>query len=92
MCAITTDTTCTGQEPPPAFSDDQAEHLVWHYVRAIADGISGMMWYTLNYHSYRHVGLLNADNSNKPAYIAYQFLVSHDDAHRTLEQYFTLRA
>ncbi|OGO28935.1 MAG: hypothetical protein A2Z16_05020 [Chloroflexi bacterium RBG_16_54_18] len=87
---------CSDPVPPPEFSDDQAEHLVWHYVRAIADGISGMTWYTLNYQAYRHVGLLNADSSNKPAYIAYQFLVSQlGDAQFVgpLNQYFpTLRA
>ncbi len=87
---------CSDSNSPPEFSDDQAEHLVWHYVRSIADGISGMMWYTLNYQSYRHVGLLNADNSDKLAYTAYQFLVSKlSDAQYVgpLNQFFpTLRA
>lgn len=87
---------CSDLDSPPEFSDDQAEHIVWHYVRSIADGISGMMWYTLNYQSYRHVGLLNADSSDKPAYIAYQFLVSQlGDAQYVgpLNQFFpTLRA
>lgn len=67
---------CTDLDAPPEFSDDQAEHLVWMYVRAIADGIPGMMWYTLNYQNYRHVGLLDSLNNPKPAYLAYQYLVS----------------
>jgi hypothetical protein len=67
---------CTDLLPPPEYYDDQAEYLVWMYVRAIADDISGLMWYMLNYQAYRHVGLLYADGSPKPAYTAYQYLSS----------------
>jgi len=87
---------CSNLDPPTEFSDDQADYLVWMYVRAIADDISGLMWYMLNYQAYRHVGLLFADNSPKPAYTAYQYLSSQiGDAQYvgTLDQYFpTLQA
>lgn len=82
--------------PPPEYDDDQADYVVWLYVRAIADDISGLMWYMLNYHTYRHVGLLYADGSGKPGYIAYQFMVSqigNAQFSMKLNQYFpTLRA
>lgn len=67
---------CSDVDAPPEFDDDQAEHLVWMYVRAAADDIAGLMWYTLNYQNYRHVGLMDSSNNPKPAYYAYQFLVS----------------
>ncbi len=87
---------CSDSVAPPEYEDDQAEYIVWIYVRAIANDISGVMWYMLNYQSYRHVGLMYADGSPKPAYLAYQYLVSQlYDAFYvgTLDQYFpTLRA
>ena len=87
---------CSDQVAPPEYEDDQAEFLVWVYVRAIADGISGVMWYVLNYMPYRHVGLLYEDSRPKPAYQAYQFLVSQlygADYVGTLDEYWpTLRA
>ncbi|OGO28934.1 MAG: hypothetical protein A2Z16_05015 [Chloroflexi bacterium RBG_16_54_18] len=87
---------CSDQLPPPEFSNHQADYLVWMYVRAIADGISGVMWYTLNPATYRHVGLLYTDFSPKPAYIAYQFMSSQIGNAQyvgTLDQYIpTLQA
>lgn len=67
---------CTDAIPPSEFSDDQADYIVWLYVRAIALDITGAMWYTLGYQPYRHVGLLYSDGNPKPAYTAYQFLYS----------------
>lgn len=87
---------CSEMVSPPEFDDDQAEYIVWIYVRAIANDVRGVMWYMLNYHTYRHVGLMFSDGSPKPAYIAYQYMVSQlKDAEYvgTLDQYFpTLRA
>lgn len=87
---------CSDSVPPPEYEDDQAEYIVWVYVRAIADGISGVMWYQLNYMSYRHVGLLYSDGSSKPAYRAYQAMVNqlrNTTFNSTLNQFFpTLRA
>jgi hypothetical protein len=87
---------CSDSLAPPEYEDDQAEYVVWIYVRAIADGIQGVMWYELNYMPYRHVGLMYSDGSPKPAYLAYQYLVSQLRGANyvgTLDQYFpTLRA
>jgi len=82
---------CSDTLAPPEYEDDQAEYVVWIYVRAIADGIKGVMWYELNYMPYRHVGLLNSDGSAKPAYLAYQYMVSQLRGSQfagTLNQYF----
>lgn len=67
---------CSDIDAPLEYSDDQAELVVRFYVRAIAYDITGVIWYTLNYQHYRHVGLLDSSNSAKPAYTAFQFLVS----------------
>lgn len=87
---------CSDAVPPPEYEDDQAEYVVWIYVRSIAEGISGVMWYQLNYMPYRHVGLLYVNGSPKPAYNAYQYMVSQLRSAsfvKKLDQYFpTLRA
>ena len=87
---------CVNSLPPQEFTDDQADYIVWTYVRAVADGISGVMWYTLNYQPWRHIGLLWSDGSPKPAYQVYQYMVSllgGASFASQLNQYFpTLRA
>jgi hypothetical protein len=67
---------CQDPLPPDDFTNDQADLVVRNYVRAIDMGVSGFMWYTLNYQPWRHIGLLWSDGTGKPAYTAYQFLVS----------------
>jgi hypothetical protein len=67
---------CSDTTPPPEFSADQAEYVVWLYVRAVADDIPGVIWYTLEDPGYRHVGLLYTDGTPKPAYLTYRFLAS----------------
>lgn len=81
---------CTDITSPPEYDEHQAQYVVWVYVRAIANDISGVMWYMLNYQSYRHVGLMFSNGNAKPAYFAYQYMVSQlygSDYVGTLDQY-----
>lgn len=62
-------------DPPiPAFFEAQADHLVRTFVRALSADVGGLTWYTLNGPGWRQGGLLNADGTRRPAFIAYRAL------------------
>jgi hypothetical protein len=62
-----------GCVPDTAFFQRQADFLARSYVRALANNISGMIWYTLEGPGWYNSGLLNA-GWPKPAYLAYKNL------------------
>jgi hypothetical protein len=62
-------------DPPEAqFFDVQASHVTRSFVRGLGQGIAGFVWYTLNGPGWRHTGLLEADGTPKPVFIAYEQL------------------
>jgi hypothetical protein len=61
-------------QPTPVleqFFDMQANVAARSFPRAMAHGISGMVWYTLDGPGWRYCGLLNELQEPKPAYDAY---------------------
>jgi hypothetical protein len=56
------------------FFQSQADYVIWLFVRNWAAGFWGTIWFTLEGPGWRNVGLLNADNSPRPAYNALEFL------------------
>ena len=61
-------------ETMPAFYDMQANLAPRSFTRAIADGISGFIWYTLEGPGWLNCGLLDENQVPKPAYYSYQTL------------------
>jgi hypothetical protein len=53
------------------FETTKANYVAESYAGAIASGLKGNLWYTLL--GWRNSGLVNADLSPRPGYIAYQF-------------------
>jgi hypothetical protein len=60
--------------PNPDFFQMQADFLSRGFVRALAENISGLAWYTLEGPGWRYTGLLNNGAPN-PAFVAYQQLI-----------------
>lgn len=64
------------------FHRDQANYVVRLYVRGWAQGLVGVMWYTLNGPGWRQGGLLDENQQPRPAYQALRFLASQLDGAR----------
>lgn len=62
--------------PPPEFLEAQADYLVRTFTRDLAEDIRSLSWYTLNGPGWRDGGLLDGDYVPRPAYIAYQQLIT----------------
>ena len=60
--------------PEPEFYQDQADYVVWLYVRNWAQDLQATIWYQFEGPGWRHGGLLDGDQQPKPAYDALQFL------------------
>jgi hypothetical protein len=60
--------------PEPEFYQDQADYVVWLYVRNWAQGLRATIWYQFEGPGWRHGGLLDGNQQPKPAYDALQFL------------------
>jgi hypothetical protein len=67
---------------PPEFFEAQANYIVRTFTRGRSENIQAFIWYTLDGPNWRYVGLLDADNNPRPAYIAYQQLVDHTNRSR----------
>ena len=57
------------------FLQTQADHLVRVLLRAMSEDVQMYSWYTLHKSGWNESGLLNADDSIRPAYRAYQHLI-----------------
>ncbi|MBN2147593.1 MAG: hypothetical protein JW726_09400 [Anaerolineales bacterium] len=66
-------------EPPAFFNDWQANYAVRTFSRALAEGIMGFTWFTLNGPGWRYLGLLDENQTPKPVYTAYQNLITRLD-------------
>jgi hypothetical protein len=62
--------------PDEVFFQNQADHLVRSYTRALSENLMGVIWYTLNNPGFRNSGLLDPSISPRPAYDAYQVLIA----------------
>jgi hypothetical protein len=62
--------------PSEAFFDLQASYVVRTGTRAYNENISGYIWYTIDYPSYRWWGLLDETQSPKPVYWAYSQMIT----------------
>jgi hypothetical protein len=60
--------------PQPEFFQDQADYVVWLFVRNWAEGLRGSVWYQFEGPGWRYSGLLDANQQPKPAYEALKFL------------------
>jgi hypothetical protein len=64
-------------DPPDAqFFENQADHLVRSYTRALSEDLMGMIWYSLTGPGWRDSGLLDAIQNPRPAYDAYKVLIA----------------
>jgi hypothetical protein len=63
---------CDG--PPTQFLQDQANHVIRVYTRALVNGLSAANWYTLGKGDFLNTDLLNADLTNRLGYTAIQNL------------------
>ncbi len=67
----------TSCDPPISnFYEAQADYVSWLFVRNFEADIDTTVWFTIEEHGWRYVGLLNEDDSPRPAYNAYQFTSS----------------
>jgi hypothetical protein len=62
-------------EIPADFQQTQAAHIVRQMTRALDAGVEAYSWYTLHRSGWNYTGLLNGDNSPRPAYTAYAFYI-----------------
>ncbi len=62
-------------EIPADFQQTQAAHLVRQVTRALDAGVEAYSWYTLHRSGWNYTGLLNGNNSPRPAYTAYAFYI-----------------
>lgn len=56
------------------FEQEQSNYAVRTYVRALANGLLGASWYTLNYGGWMEAGLLDKNQSPRQAYHTIKFL------------------
>ena len=60
----------------PQFFENQADHLVRSYTRALSENPMGMIWYTLTGPGWRESGLLDESQNPKPVYDAYKVMIA----------------
>lgn len=65
------------------FLEPQADYLVRTYVRAMAEGIEQITWFTLNGPGWDDSGLLNSRRTPRPAYVAYRELTNQSQLGET---------
>lgn len=65
-----------GNTPTDDFLQAQADHIVRVHLRGMSVGVQMFSWYTLHDSGWNSSGLLNSDKSVRPAYTAYQYLIS----------------
>lgn len=56
------------------FREDQANYAIRTYTRTWANGLLGMIWFTLNGPGWQGSGLLDENQQPRPAFIAIKFL------------------
>ncbi|MHB0875264.1 MAG: glycoside hydrolase 5 family protein [Anaerolineae bacterium] len=57
-----------------AFYQAQADYVAWLYVRNMAAGLTGTIWYDFRDGGWRSSGLLDPNGAPRPAYYAFKFL------------------
>jgi hypothetical protein len=62
--------------PTQAFYEAQADFLPQMMARTLSEGVEAVLWYNLEDPGWGHVGLLDSDRNPRPAYRAYQTLIS----------------
>lgn len=62
--------------PVNAFYRSQADYVIQLFVRNLAEGIFGTIWYQFEGPGWRHGGLLDETQVPKPAYEALKFLIT----------------
>jgi len=65
--------------PPPStpeFEQAKADYVVWLYARNWTKGVQVTNWFTLNGPGYRQSGILDATQTPRPAYYAFQFMAN----------------
>lgn len=72
MCPEWNPTYCN--PPSSAFYEAQADYVVWAFVRAWANGITGTTWYTFE-DQWRYGGLVSGTTA-KPSYNSYKYMIS----------------
>jgi hypothetical protein len=72
ICPESNQTQCN--PPIPEFFQEQADYVIWLFVRNWAQGLIGTVWYDLKGADWRSCGLLYNSLTPKPSYYAYQFL------------------
>ncbi|MGB0386090.1 MAG: hypothetical protein ACPGWR_14885 [Ardenticatenaceae bacterium] len=60
--------------PNESYFDEQANYLPRLYARALANGLRGAIWYTLNATGWHNTGLLDRAGNPLPAYKALSFM------------------
>jgi hypothetical protein len=65
------------------FLEPQADHLVRTYVRALAEGVEQITWFTLNGPGWEESGLLNSSQAARPAFVAYRHLIQQSQRGET---------
>lgn len=64
-----------GSNPPAAYFEAQADHLVRAFVRSLYLDVKGVMWFTLEGPGWRSTGLLADYSTPRASYHAYKALV-----------------
>jgi hypothetical protein len=62
--------------PDNEFYRSQADYVIWLFVRNLAEGVIGTIWYQFEGPGWRFGGLLDEFQAAKPAYDALQFIIS----------------
>ncbi len=64
-----------GEEFDPIYLQAQADHIVRILVRSMSADLHSVFWYTLNGPGWHSAGLLDATQTPRPSYFAYQHLI-----------------
>lgn len=73
-CPAQNERLCT--DPPVAFYEAKADHLVRTIIRSLYVEVEGIIWYTLNGPGWRNGGLLDAQQQSRSSYMAYRHLIT----------------
>jgi hypothetical protein len=65
-----------GGDGDPDFFQNQADHIVRVVVRGMSVDVQAFSWYTLHASGWNSSGLMNRDNTPRPAYHSYQQLIN----------------
>ena len=81
--------------PEPEFYQQQADYVIWLFVRNWAQGLKATIWYHFEDAGWRYSGLLDENQQPKPAYDALKFLAQELDGatyEKAITRYPGLRA